>query len=52
MLVLSRRKNESYKIISPNGDVIAITQVDIHARKSRVGIEAPKGYQMFRSLHF
>lgn len=48
MLVLSRRKNESYRIISPSGDVITVTQVEIRQSKSRVGIDAPDGYKILR----
>ncbi|ABO50927.1 carbon storage regulator, CsrA [Desulforamulus reducens MI-1] len=45
MLILSRKKNESIHI----GDNIIITVVDIGGDNIKIGIDAPKNVQIFRS---
>lgn len=45
MLILARKKNESIRI----GDDITITIVDVTGETIKLGIEAPKNIQIFRS---
>ncbi|SHK30467.1 carbon storage regulator CsrA [Desulforamulus aeronauticus] len=45
MLILSRKKNESIHI----GDNIIITVLDIGGDNIKIGIDAPKNIQVFRS---
>jgi carbon storage regulator len=47
MLVLSRKKNESIVIKGDSGD-IRIVVIEIDKGKIRLGIDAPKGYPIFR----
>lgn len=52
MLVLTRKKREailiSDNIITPNGENIVIRVVEVHGDRIRIGIEAPKKYQIAR----
>lgn len=45
MLILARKKNESIHI----GDDIVITIVDVAGENIKIGIDAPKNIQIFRS---
>jgi len=47
MLVLSRKKNESIVIKGDSGD-IRIVVVEMDKGKIRLGIDAPRGYQIVR----
>jgi len=46
--VLSRKRNETIIIKGKDGEDIKIILVDTERNKSRIGIEAPKGYTIIR----
>ena len=48
MLVLSRQRDESIVIITPDGVEIDFTTVDIRGDKVRTGVTAPKEYAVHR----
>ena len=48
MLVLSRLKDESIIITTPQGEKVTITIVDIRGPKVRVGIEAARNISVHR----
>lgn len=48
MLVLSRKVGERIRILTPKGEVIWVTIVDVDRGKVRVGIEAPRDIVVHR----
>lgn len=48
MLVLSRRVGERVRIRAPDGTLLWIMLVDVDPRKARVGIEAPRDWDVRR----
>lgn len=48
MLVLSRKTGERIRILTPKGEVIWVTIVDVDRGKVRVGIEAPRDIVVHR----
>lgn len=49
MLVLSRRVNDTFTIISPSGERLLITLVDILGPKARIGFTFPTTYKIYRT---
>lgn len=48
MLVLSRHRSEQIKIETPDGTLIDVMAVEIRGDKVRIGITAPRDYQVHR----
>lgn len=48
MLVISRKKNESILVTSPEGDMVEISVVEIRGDKVRFGIVAPREWGVCR----
>lgn len=49
MLVLSRKSNESIKLVLVSGEEILLTFNDITDNKVKVGIQAPKEIKILRT---
>lgn len=48
MLVLSRKKNESIVMGHPDGSLAEITVIEIRGDKVRLGIQAPREWNVHR----
>ncbi len=48
MLVLARKKNEEVVIICPDGTEITVRVTDTEPHKTRLGVTAPREYQVHR----
>ena len=48
MLVVSRKKNETFIITAKDGSTITVTVIDIDRGKVRLGIEAPRDIPIWR----
>ena len=49
MLVLMRKKNEEIVIVTPDGVEIVVLVVDQRGDKTRLGVEAPRAFQVHRA---
>ena len=52
MLVLSRKPDESIIIISPRGEMMEIKITKIEEGRTKVGIQAPIDFKIFRKEVF
>ena len=52
MLVLSRKLDESIIVVSPSGETMEIKITKIEENRTKVGIEAPANFKIFRKEVF
>ena len=52
MLVLSRKLDESIIVVSPSGEIMEIKITKIEENRTKVGIEAPSNFKIFRKEVF
>ena len=52
MLVLSRKTDESIIVVSPHGEIMEIKITKIEENRTKVGIEAPSNFKIFRKEVF
>ena len=52
MLVLSRKLDEAIIVVSPNGEIMEIKITKIEENRTKVGIEAPSNFKIFRKEIF
>ena len=52
MLVLSRKLDESIIVVSPSGEIMEIKITKIEENRTKVGIEAPSSFKIFRKEVF
>jgi len=52
MLVLSRKLDESIIVVSPNGEIMEIKITKIEENRTKIGIEAPINFKIFRKEVF
>jgi len=52
MLVLSRKTDESIIVVSPHGETMEIKITKIEENRTKVGIEAPSNFKIFRKEVF
>lgn len=49
MLVLTRKKNQSFVILLPSGEQVIVKVCSIDGNETRIGIDAPKHIKIHRS---